>query len=85
MRQLKTKKKKNIKLNFFLFVCLFWDSVIKKHTQRHTDSVVTPSKQQTWNADSLKLTVSSKKKKKVLTSHWTNKIAFGPVQNSVNH
>lgn len=43
-----------------------------------------PSEQQIWYADSLKFTVTSRKKN-VLTSHWTNKVAFGPVRNSVNH
>ncbi len=36
------------------------------------------SEQQSWYADSLKFTVASNRN--VLTSHWTNKVAFGPVR-----
>lgn len=45
--------------------------------------VAVPPEQQAWYADLLKFTVTSREN--VLTSHWTNKVAFGPVLNCVNH
>lgn len=78
-KELKTLTK-NININKFNYF-LFCDLDI--NTCRHADrQVEMPSAQQTWYADLLKFTVTSNEN--VLTSHWTNKVAFGPFLHSVN-